>query len=53
MNVDYGKGLVGGKGVKTKGEIKIKNNRCRNGGPSADLSTAFNNSWLSYRAFQA
>lgn len=30
MKVDYGKGFVGVQGLKTKGEIKIKNNRCRN-----------------------
>lgn len=32
MKVDYGKGFVGGKGVKTEGDLKIKNNRCRNRG---------------------
>lgn len=30
MKVDYGKRSVGGKGMKTKGEMKIKNNRRRN-----------------------
>lgn len=32
MKVDYGKRFVGGKGVKTKEAMKIKNNRCRNRG---------------------
>lgn len=32
MKVDYGKRFVGGKGVKTKGEMKIRNNRCKNRG---------------------
>lgn len=32
MKVDYGKGFVGGKGVKTKGVMKVRNNRCRNRG---------------------
>lgn len=32
MKVDYGKEFVGGKGVETKGVMKIRNNRCRNRG---------------------
>lgn len=32
MKADYGKGFVGGKGVKTKGAMKVRNNRCRNRG---------------------
>lgn len=32
MKVDYGKRFVEGKGVKTKGEMKIRNNRCKNRG---------------------
>lgn len=32
MKVDYEKGFVGGKRGKTKGEMKLRNNRCRNRG---------------------
>lgn len=37
MKVGYGKGFVGCKGVKTKGEMKIKNNRCRNRGDPVQI----------------